>query len=103
MDQAIDNALTLFYKSSPLRTDFIQNEFRAYKASIDQAMAVYQQEVVHDERDECQSHLWKGEFGKEMRVMIPWAYYIRELCGGFQRVVLQGRSICTSLAANMTY
>jgi len=30
----------------------------------------------------CQGFLWDGEFGMELRAMAPWAYRLRDQCGG---------------------
>jgi len=121
MDQTIDNALTEFYKSSPLpetttsdsdtasntgtntnttiittpmarhdtksfplHSTFMTNEFQAYKTTIQNAITTtYPPQNRHTLLQEgCKPHLWIGEFGMELRFMTPWAYYLRERCGG---------------------
>jgi len=145
MDQAIDNALTLFNKtatpsefqmsSSPrfatkgedpnggkgtvtrsqLRAEsgrsntrdiiaaakseakqFMSHDFRAYKTAVDEAMEKYKRRPMTEEKKFCQNYvlfrggrtfdgkpvLWKGEFGTELRVMVPWANHIQKHCGG---------------------
>jgi len=80
MDQAIDNALQLFWKGTTAGK-FMENEFQAYKKSIDEAMEVYQQNSVNT-TEECNTLFWRGEFGMELRLFVPWANHIRSQCGG---------------------
>merc|ERR1712194_159989 len=54
-----------------------------------------QRHPMTEERKSCQNHifvrggriddepvLWKGEFGMELRVIVPWAHHISTHCGG---------------------
>jgi len=91
MDQAIDNALTLFEQSvqkARVRYDFMENEFKEYKATIDRKME--QQYPDGDIKDECTIPTADIEFGMELRLFTPWANYVRESCGKVHTIGLTG-------------
>ena len=84
MDKAIDNALTLFDQSSWTKQWFVGKGFPKYRQYIHDKMQTYrtqrQQAFQGLSRQEqkaatCTNPVWKGEFGMELRVMLPWAYY----------------------------
>ena len=82
MDQAIDNALNLFYQTYPtIQQGFMTKEFREYKQIVEQSMIDYDPSLYGGAFSslECPKYasdfpMWTGEFGKELRVMVPWAY-----------------------------
>lgn len=78
MDQAIDNALGLFYKSF-WTSLFVGEEFKKYKTSIESKM----KERVASRKNitsECRVPSFFGEFGMEFRCVVPWAYALSQDC-----------------------
>eukprot|EP00316_Scyphosphaera_apsteinii_P022907 CAMPEP_0119301942 /NCGR_PEP_ID=MMETSP1333-20130426/3634_1 /TAXON_ID=418940 /ORGANISM="Scyphosphaera apsteinii, Strain RCC1455" /LENGTH=1179 /DNA_ID=CAMNT_0007304155 /DNA_START=97 /DNA_END=3637 /DNA_ORIENTATION=- len=96
MDKAIDNALELFYQSAWTKL-FKGGHFKSYKADIDAKMELHRSRSV----PECEYHypassvnpsggnsqqknistpFYRGEFGMELRVMVPWAYSKSRRC-----------------------
>jgi len=91
MDQAIDNALNLFYESVPNRAvQFMATEFKAYKVAIETAMASFKGKHLGMKSKDCKIPKWKGEFGMELRAITPWAYYMKEKCGFIETSGLKG-------------
>jgi len=90
MDQAIDNALSLFERSidTRVRYDFMENQFEEYKAVIDTKME--EQYPDNDIDKDCTIPMADIEFGMELRVFVPWANYIREQCGKLWTAGLPG-------------
>lgn len=91
MDQAIDNALSLFYKTSPVRADFMRNDFVAYKQAIDSKISslAFGEDASYDA--DCHIPLYRGEFGKELRSIVPWAYQTYLDCQSKgQQIVTEG-------------
>ena len=87
MDKAINNALELFDKSLPMKwfEYFKGQHFDSYRKHIDDKIMFRRisrkqllDSLPSDEsrnKTKCDHPLWRGEFGMELRVMIPWAYY----------------------------
>lgn len=86
MDQAINNALEMFDQTTWIAS-FQGERFVAYRKYIEEKMkarrkmrerqwkslsAVAQQK---QNKNKCSHPLWMGEFGMEMRVIVPWAYF----------------------------
>lgn len=74
MDKAIDNALELFYQSAWTKL-FKGMHFRAYKAEVDAKIERHRRRG--GARDACHTGprpAWLGEFGMELRALVPWAY-----------------------------
>jgi len=44
-------------------------------------MEVYQQNPINTTK-ECETKFWRGEFGMELRLFVPWANYLHGQCGG---------------------
>ena len=83
MDKAIDNALELFYQAAWQKL-FTGRRFATFK---DETLAKMQQ-AQRDRQDlpwcRAQGNLstpfYHGEFGMELRVMVPWAYHKSRGC-----------------------
>lgn len=84
MDQAIDNALDLFYhgEHNHWSTLLVGENFETYKASIDakmQRMKVERAEKFANTAP-CETSFYDGEFGTEMRAVVPWYYSKSQTC-----------------------
>jgi len=82
MDEAIDNALDLFYhgENNHWTTLLVGENFQAYRAEIDAKMQQHRETRQKQLERHCDMPSFFGEFGVEMRVMVPWAYAVSQNC-----------------------
>ena len=79
MDKAIYNALKLFYQSN-WHKYFMGKQFDKYRKVITKKMMKRRQEMGLKASNICQHPFYRGEFGMEMRVLVPWAYHKSQHC-----------------------
>ena len=79
MDKAIYNALKLFYQSNWYKY-FMGKQFDKYRKVITKKMMKLRQEMGLKTSNICQHPFYRGEFGMEMRVIVPWAYHKSQHC-----------------------
>lgn len=82
MDEAIDNALDLFYHGENNHwTTLLEGEnFQAYKAYIEAKMQQHRESRQKQLQKHCVQPEFFGEFGVELRVMVGWAYAMSQNC-----------------------
>merc|ERR1712176_283642 len=84
--------VTNISKSHQIATQFMDREFKDYKSTIDKEMSIFQVEYQGVKSKECKQRppLWRGEFGNELRVITPWAYHVKQKCGGISTKGVKG-------------
>jgi len=82
MDEAIDNALDLFYhgENNHWTTLLVGENFQAYKAEIEAKMQQHRESRQQQLPTHCDMPAFFGEFGVELRVMVGWAYAVSQNC-----------------------
>ena len=82
MDEAIDNALDLFYNSeyNHWTTLAIGENFLKYKAEIEAKMREDRDSRQQQLQNHCKMPDFFGEFGIELRVIVPWSYAVSRNC-----------------------
>lgn len=78
MDQAIDNALNMFYDHSHWAASFVGERFDAIKANVNLRISKDRESRSH--LPPCSMSLYEGEFGTELRAIVPWAYHKSRDC-----------------------
>ena len=86
MDKAIDNALELFHRSAWPKL-FTGNHFWSFKHRVNARMNQSASErrrlprcpLAYD-NNQLSTPFYPGEFGMELRVMVPWAYHQSQRC-----------------------
>ena len=79
MDKAIYNALKLFYQSN-WHKYFMGKQFDKYRKEITKKMMKLRQEIGLKTSNMCNHPFYRGEFGMEMIVNVPWAYHKSKHC-----------------------
>ena len=86
MDEAIDNALSIFYDTDTDRSDWtilmVGENFQAYKAAIDAKIQARREAraIRFADTEPCTPEGFKGEFGVELRVVVPWYHALSQDC-----------------------
>lgn len=91
MDQAIDNALNVFYDSDTSRSSpadwtilVVGENFQAYKKAIHDKMQAHREARLHKfaglSTKVCQPEPFQGEYGVELRVVVPWYHALSQDC-----------------------
>ena len=68
-----------FYQSN-WHEYFMGRQFDEYRKEITKKMMKLRKEIRLKTSNICDHPLYRGEFGKEMRVMVPWAYHKSQHC-----------------------